>query len=164
MILNVELKVYFLSLEQACTSEEWFHLKLYSVHMMFLQGFWFGGFFWMEYFLFFFFHFLLLFNYSCLHFPPTTPPHNSQPSPLPTLNPTLLWFCPWVLYTCSRKLFPLFLPFSPPPPPLWLLSVCSQFQRLWLYFACLLVLLISFHLQVRLHGICLSPLGLFHLA
>ena len=50
-----------------------------------------------------------------------------------------------------------FLPFilthlhhpSPPhllPSPLWSLSACSQFQCLWLYFACLFVLLIRFHL------------------
>ena len=32
------------------------------------------------------------------------------------------------------------------PPPLWLLLVCSLFQCLWLYFTCLFVLLVRFHL------------------
>ena len=48
--------------------------------------------------------------------------------------------------------------------PLWLMSDCHLFQCLWLYFACLFVLLIRFHLQVRSYGISLSLLGLFHLA
>ena len=29
----------------------------------------------------------------------------SHPLPPPTLNPTHLWLCPWVLYTCSLSLF-----------------------------------------------------------
>ena len=40
--------------------------------------------------------------------------------------------------------FPFFPPLS--SSPLWLLSVCSLFQCLWLYLACLYVLLIRFHL------------------
>ena len=54
--------------------------------------------------------------------------------------------------------------FSCYPPPFCLLSVCSLFQCLWLHFACLFVLLIRFHLEVRSYGICLSTPGLFHLA
>ena len=29
----------------------------------------------------------------------------SHPFPPPTLNPTHLWLCPWVLYMCSLSLF-----------------------------------------------------------
>ena len=36
--------------------------------------------------------------------------------------------------------------FSCYPLPPWLMSVCSLFQCLWLYFACLFVLLIKFYL------------------
>ena len=39
---------------------------------------------------------------------------------------------------------PLFSPIIPLPPPLWLLSVYSLFQCLWLYFACLFVFFIRF--------------------
>ena len=56
------------------------------------------------------------------------------------------------------------IPHYPSPPPLWLLLVCSSLQCLWLCFACLFVLLTSFHLQVRSYGICPSSPGLFHLA
>ena len=43
-------------------------------------------------FLFFLLFFLLLFKYSCLHSsPPTAAPPHPQPSPLPILDPTLLW-------------------------------------------------------------------------
>ena len=46
----------------------------------------------------------MLFKYSCLHFLLIIPP--PQPSTLPTINPTLLWLCPWVLYTCSLTTLP----------------------------------------------------------
>ena len=59
---------------------------------------------------------------------------------------------------------PLFSSITPLSPPLWLLSVCSLFQCLWLYFAGFFVLLIRFHLKARSCGICLSLPGLFHLA
>ena len=67
------------------------------------------------------------------------------------------------LYMFLDKHSPSFPCYSP-PQPLWLLSVCSVFQYLWFDFACLFVLLIRFHLQVRSYGICLSLPGLFHLA
>ena len=34
---------------------------------------------------------------------PSPLPHPPQPSTLPTLDPTPLWFCPGVLYRCSWK-------------------------------------------------------------
>ena len=56
-------------------------------------------------------------------FPLCSPlPHSPPP---PTLNPSPLWLCPWVLYTCSfmtLHLFPLLSPL------LWLLLVCSYFN------------------------------------
>ena len=88
---------------------------------------------------------LLLFNYSCLHLP-THPRH-------PHLLP---WFCPCVLYNCSCKPFTLF-PHYLLPSPLCSMSACSLFQCLWLYFACLSVLLMRFQLKVRSYGICLLP-------
>ena len=77
---------------------------------------------------------LLLFKYSCLHFHPTTAP------PIPASHPWTypFWLCPCVPYTCSLMALPLFSPIIPLSPPLWLLSVSSLFQCLWLYFACLL--------------------------
>ena len=69
--------------------------------------------------------------FSCHHFPPPHPP------PPPTLNSTSLWLCPWVLYTCSLMTLPPLSPIIPFPSPLWLLSICSLFQCLWMYFACL---------------------------
>ena len=50
------------------------------------------------------------------------------------------------------------------PNPHCLMSVCSLFQCLWLYFVCFFLLLIMFHLKVRSYGICPSLPGLFHLA
>ena len=69
-----------------------------------------------------------------------------HPLPYPTLNPSSLWLCPWVLYAHSLMTLTLLSPVTSLPPPLWLLSVCSLFPCLWLYFACLFVLLIRFHL------------------
>ena len=57
-----------------------------------------------------------------------------------------------------------FFPIYPLPSTQWLLSVCYLFQCLWLYFVCLFVLLIRFHLEVRSYSICISLPGLFHLA
>ena len=96
----------------------------------------------------------------CFSPQPSPPP---QPSPLPPLfPPPPHCYCPCVLYNCSFKPFTL-SPYNPLPSPLWSLSACSQFQCLWLYFACLFILLIRFPLKVRSYGICLSPSGLFHL-
>ena len=87
--------------------------------------------------------FLLMFKYNCLYFLPTT-----LPSPQ---NPTfhLLSHCPLALSMCPLHMFldnpSSFLPHYPLPTPLWLLSVCSIFQCLWLYFVCF-VLFIRFHL------------------
>ena len=63
---------------------------------------------------FFFFKFLLLFNYSCLHFLPIPPPHLSQ-SHLPPPR-----FCPCVLYSSSCKPFS---PLSPPHSPLAIVTL-----------------------------------------
>ena len=68
-----------------------------------------------------------LFPFSSITLPCPTHPH---------LPPSM---CP--LYKFLDDPSPSF-PSYHPPPPLWLLSVCSLFQCLWLYFACLLVLLI----------------------
>ena len=65
-------------------------------------------------------------------FSPHHAPHPPQTYPL--------WLCPYVLYTCSLMALPLISPIILLSPPLWLLSVCSLFQCLWFYFACLFVL------------------------
>ena len=75
---------------------------------------------------------------------PLTP--NSHPQSFP---PLALSLAP--LYMFFDDTFHSF-PVISLPPPLWLLSVCSLFQCLWLYFACLFILLIK------------SPPGLLHLA
>ena len=80
--------------------------------------------------------FLILFNYSCLHFPPNDSPP-PQSSPPPTLNPTPLWFCPCVLYTCSLLPFLRFPPLSPLPSPL--ATVSLFFISMSLLVFCLLV-------------------------
>ena len=62
--------------------------------------------------------------------------------PIPTSHPVSplgLSMCP--LYKFLDGPFPI-SPIVPSPLPLWLLSVCSLFQCLWLYFAFLFVLLI----------------------
>ena len=86
-----------------------------------------------------------------------------HPSPPPSSVSTPPCYCPCVLYNCSCKPFTLF-PYNPLPSPVWSLSACSQFQCLWLYFACLFILLIRFLLKVRSSGISLSLPGSFHLA
>ena len=89
-------------------------------------------------------------------------------SPVPptlssTVNPHLRLMSMGHLYLfIDYSLLP-FLPHTH-PPPLWLLSLCSLIPYLWLYFVCLFVLLIKFHLYVRSYVICLSPPGLCHLA
>ena len=81
--------------------------------------------------------FLMLLKYSCLHFPPST----ASAPPIPTSHPRThtLWLCPRVRYTCSLMILPLLSPVIRLPLSLWLLSICSLFQCLWLYIllACL---------------------------
>ena len=60
-------------------------------------------------------------------------------SPVPPFHP---WsYPPLTLFVCPLYMFlddpSLFFPFILLLPPLWSLSVCSLFQCLWLYFACL---------------------------
>ena len=104
---------------------------------------------------------VLLFKYSCLHFLPTTPPHPSHPHLPPSILAPFGFVHVSFIYALDGP-----TPISSyyPPPSLWLLSVYSLFQCLWLYFPCLFVLLIRSHLQVRSYGICLSLPGLFHSA
>ena len=113
-------------------------------------------------FFFFFIVFIVVqFQYSCLF------PHCSSLPCSPALRqsiPTTIihahesYICvPWLASSPSSPVIPL-------TTFLWSLSVCSSFPSLWLYFAHLFVLLIRFHLQVRLHGIRLSLPGLFHSA
>ena len=88
------------------------------------------------------------FKYCCLHFHPTISPHPYLP-PL-NLHPLALSLCPLYIFLEALPIFFSIIPL----PPLWLLSVCSLFQCLWLYFACLFVLLIRFHPAI-------PPLGLY---
>ena len=52
-------------------------------------------------------------------------PHHHFPTPPPTLNPTPLWLCPWVLYTCSLTTLSLLSP---------LISLPSGYCQYVLYF------------------------------
>ena len=101
----------------------------------------------------FFFFLLLFFIVLQVQLSPFLPPYPPGPS-IPTSHPLSypLWLCPCAVYTCSLRALPLFSPIISLPSTLWLLSDCSLFQCLWLYFVCLFVLLISLHLQVRSHG------------
>ena len=115
---------------------------------------------------FYFFNFLsFVLFYWCSRtvvstFPPPLSPTPPNPSSHPQSYPLSL--CPWVLYTCSLMTLPLISSIIPLFLPSGTLFVL--YFNVWLYFACLLVLFIRFHLQVRSYGICLLPPGLFHLA
>ena len=102
--------------------------------------------------------FLLLFNYSCLHFVPIPPPQPSwtQLPPPPPPSPLILSMCP---YSSSWK------PFSPLSIRLSPLAIVTLFLiSMSLVIFCFFVLLIMFQLKVRSYGICPSLPGLFHLA
>ena len=103
--------------------------------------------------------FWLLFHYSCPHFSPITLPCPTH-TPLSTFNPlpSPIGFVhgsfirgAWHMVLDPSPTFPCY----PLSPLLWSLSVCSLFPCLWLYIACLFVLLIRFHLLVKSYGICL---------
>ena len=101
----------------------------------------------------FFKTFLLLLKYSFLPLQPTP-----QPPSLPHLPP-LFPPTPLVTVHVSFMIVPanfILFPHCPLPSPLWSLSACSQFQCLWLYSACLFVMLIRFLLKVRSYGICFT--------
>ena len=94
-------------------------------------------------------------------FSPMTLPCPTHPHLPHSIPPLSLSMGPLYMFLGDlSSSLPCYLPF----PPFWLLSVCSLFQCLCLYFACLFVLLIRFYLQMRSYGICLSPPGLYHLA
>ena len=114
------------------------------------------------FYFFILFIFLLSFKHSCVHFslPPSSAPLTPSSHPQPHPPSTLLMGPLYMFFDDPSPSFPHY----PLPPPFWLLSVCSLFQCLCLYFACLFVLLIKFLLKVRSYGICLSLPGLFHLA
>ena len=108
--------------------------------------------------------FLMAFFYSCSSTVVSIFTHHSPSPSHPHLPPSILPFV-----HVSFILVPWWsLPFFPPVIPSALPSGCCQFvllfQCLWLYFACLFILLIRFHWQVRSYGICLPLPGLFHLA
>ena len=91
------------------------------------------------------FLFLLLFKYSCLHFPATTFPCPIQPHLPPSiLSP--IWLCPWDLRTCSLTVLPLpLLPFPSSP----LVTVSVFFISMSLVMFCLLFCFVD---QVPLKG------------
>ena len=76
--------------------------------------------------------FLLLFNYGCLHFLPTSLPHPTKPTSLPCFH-LPLWFCPCVLYSSSWKPFS---PLSPPHSPLAIVKLLLTSMSLVIF--CLL--------------------------
>ena len=79
---------------------------------------------------------LLLFKYSCLHFPPTTALHPTHPHlPPSNLPPLALSMCPsYVFLDGSSHTSP-----SYPPPPLSLVSISQFFISMSLVVFCLLV-------------------------
>ena len=75
------------------------------------------------YIFYFFLIYLLLFNYSCMPFPPSLHPTPGEPTSLPPLHPPP-WICSCVLYSSSCN--PLY-PLSPPPPPTPALAIVTLF-------------------------------------
>ena len=69
--------------------------------------------------------------FSHHHFP------QLHPLPPPTLNPSPLWLCPWVLYTCSLMTLPLPSLLSPCLSPL--VTASLFFIPMSLIIFCLLV-------------------------
>ena len=65
-----------------------------------------------------------------------------QPSPLPNVDPTPLWFCPCVLCIRSWKSFPLFLPL--PPPTSSLVTVSLFLISMSLVIFCFLVCFVDY--------------------
>ena len=77
-------------------------------------------------------------------------PHCSPlpcPSPSPTFNPPPDVLAHWSFtYVLLDLILSLNFPCYPLLLPHWSRSVCSLFPSLWLYFVCLFILLIKFHL------------------
>ena len=89
------------------------------------------------------FFFFLLFKYNCLHFHPIMLPLPTHPH-LPISNPPslALSMCPSYMLLDS----PPIIPYYPSLSSSLILLDCSLFQCIWLYFACLFVLLLRLHL------------------
>ena len=100
------------------------------------------------YFYLFIVKFLLLFNYSCLHFLPIPPPHPSQPhlSPRPLPSLLILSMCPCVLYSSSCK--PL-SSLSPPHSPLAIVRLFLTSVSLVIF--CLLISFVDYALCFTAH-------------
>ena len=79
-------------------------------------------FFFSQMMVFFIKHFLLMFNYSCLHFLPSPHPTPDKPTSLPCLHPPP-WFCARVLYSSSWKPRS---PLSPPHSPLFIVRLLFE--------------------------------------
>ena len=102
---------------------------------------------------------LLMFKYSCLHFPTLLPPASPIPSPHPQFYPLVFSICPSCMFIDDPS--PILLHYYTPTIPL--VSDCLFFISMSLVMFCLLVCLVD-HSWVRSYGICLSRTGLFHLA
>ena len=109
--------------------------------------------------------FKLMFTYSCLHFPPMTPPTPAIPTSHPwPYSPLALSMCPFYMLLDKPSSVISYYP----SPLSSMVTVSLFFISMSLVEFCLLVfflllLLIRFHLQVRSYGICPSPPGLFYL-
>ena len=66
---------------------------------------------------------------------PFSPQHSPCPTHLYLLNPTLLWLCPCVLYTCSLMNLPLFSPIMPPPSPVVTVSLFFISMSLVIFYS-----------------------------
>ena len=84
----------------------------------------------------FFTYFLFLFKYSCLHFPPSTPPAPPIPTSHPWSYPSLaLSMCPLYMFLDDLPVFP---PLSPLPSrlvtvSLFLISISISLVIFWLF-------------------------------
>ena len=124
-------------LKTGCMS--WLKLVIYLFFTRHFEMYSFNGILLIPHFPFSFF--IVVQVQSSPFFPHHSPP--PHPSPPPTLKPNPFGFVHVSFIHVPWWSFPYF-PHYPSPPPRWLLSVCSLFQCLYLYFTCISVLLIRF--------------------
>ena len=94
-----------------------------------------------------------MFKYSCLHSPHTPPIPTSHTQSYPTALLLSLSMCPTYMFPDHPASFP---PFYSLPLPLWLLSVCSLCQCLWLCYVAWLLCCLDFKFTFKIKSITLK--------